>query len=200
MPSLGWRIRAGALIAVGAFGVHDLRYLIAYRGHASHELAVQGHGYLHMLAPVLAGTLVLAAAAFAARLAGAFARGERDGSPPPKTGRIWALASALLVAVYSLQESLEGELAAGHPSGLAALFGHGGWLAAPLAVAIGLLIALALRGAASAIASAAGRRRSSLVLWAPPGASSPVARSVWAPPAGGALARRLAPRAPPAAA
>jgi hypothetical protein len=200
MPSLGWRIRAGALIAVGALGVHDLRYLLAYHGHASQELALQGHGYLRLATPAIAGLLVLAAAAFASRLLRAYA-GRDDGGEPralPTVPRMWALASALLVGVYCTQEWMEGLLAQGHPGGLGAPFSHGGWFALPLALAIGFLIALALRGAAAAIAVAAARGRARLVPPSPVELPSHVARSVWSAPPQGALARRLAPRAPPA--
>jgi hypothetical protein len=199
VPSLGWRIRAGALIAVGALGVHDLRYVLAYHGHASQELALQGHGYLRFATPLVAGLLVLAAAAFAARLMRAYA-GADGGSPRPlpSTSRMWAFAAALLICVYSTQEWLEGLLAEGHPGGIGAPFSHGGWLALPLALAIGLLIALALRGAAAAIAVAAARGHARLEPPAPSELLSRVERSVWSAPPPGALARRLSPRAPPA--
>jgi hypothetical protein len=199
VPTLGWRIRAGALIAVGALGVHDLRYLLAYKGHTSQELALQGHSYLKLAMPMIGGLLVLAAAAFATRLMRAYAVGE-DGErwllPSPR--RLWLIASVLLIAVYSTQEWLEGLLAEGHAGGIGAPFSHGGWLALPLALAIGLLIALALRGAAAAIAVVAARGRARLR--SPKKTSLPAAtgRSVWTAPPRGALARRLAPRAPPA--
>jgi hypothetical protein len=199
VPSLAWRIRAGALIAVGALGVHDLRYLLAYHGHASQELAVQGHAYLRLATPAIAGLLVLAAAAFAARVMRAYASG--DGGEPrllPSTPRLWALASALLIGVYSTQEWMEGLLSEGHAGGIGAPFSHGGWLALPLALLIGFLIALALRGAATAIAAAAARGRARLRPAAAAQLSSSGARSVWLAPPQGALARRLAPRAPPA--
>jgi hypothetical protein len=196
--SLGWRIRAGALVSAGALGVHDLRYLLAYGGGSSHELSVQGHAYLRFVTPLVAGVLVLAAAAFAARLARAYASGDgRDGGPLGSTRRIWAFTSALLIAVYACQEWVEGLLSDGHPGGLVAPFGHGGWLALPLAVAIGLVIALALRGAATAIAVAA-RRHTRLPGVSPLPLPSRIGRSVWAPAAQGALGNRLSPRAPPA--
>jgi hypothetical protein len=199
VPSLGWRIRAGALIAIGALGVHDLRYLLTYHGHADQELALQGHAYLRFATPLIAGLVVLAAAAFATRLMRAYASG--DGDEPrvlPTTSRIWALASGLLLSVYSTQEWMEGLLASGHPGGIAAPFSHGGWLALPLAIVIGLLIALLLRGAAAAIAVAASKGRARLRPATPAQLPSSVARSVWSVPPRGALARRLAPRAPPA--
>jgi hypothetical protein len=197
VPSLGWRIRAAALIAVGALGVHDLRYLLEYHGRVAHELSVQGHGYLRLTTPAIASFLVLVGAAFLARLMRAYAGGSADARPLPSTRRMWLLASSLLVGVYACQEWAEGVLAGGHPGGLAAPFSHGGWLALPLALAIGLLIALALRGAAAAIAVAARRGARAWLAASAPLRSS-VTRSVWAPPLEGALARRLSPRAPPA--
>jgi len=192
-------MRAGALIAVGALGVHDLRYLLAYQGDAGRELSLQGHGYLRLATPLIAGLVVLAAAAFATRLLRAYAAG--DGDEPralPSTRRIWLLTSALLVSVYSVQEWLEGGLATGHPGGLAAPYSHGGWLAVPLALVIGLVLALALRGAAAAIAVAAARGRARLGRPAASKLLPRVGRSVWSAPSPVPLARRLAPRAPPA--
>jgi hypothetical protein len=192
-------MRAGALIAVGALGVHDLRYLLAYHGHAGQELALQGHAYLRFVTPLLAGLLVLAAAAFASRLMRAYAAGEGDAAlRMPSTRRVWLFASALLVAVYSSQEWLEGLLAEGHPGGIGAPFSHGGWVAVPLALAIGLLIALALRGAATAIAVAAARGRTRMAVLARPDLRSRIGSSVWIPARSAPLARALAPRAPPA--
>jgi hypothetical protein len=192
-------MRAGALVAVGALGVHDLRYLLAYEGDAGRELSLQGHGYLRLATPLIAGLVVLAAAAFAARVMRAYAAGDGDEPGPlPSTRRMWLLASALLIAVYSTQEWLEGALASGHPGGLAAPYSHGGWMAVPLALLIGFLIALALRGAAAAIAVAAARGRARLGRLATAPLLSSVSRSVWSAPAQAPLARRLAPRAPPA--
>jgi hypothetical protein len=188
------------LIAVGAFGVHDLRYLIAYGGRAGQELSLQGHGYLRVVAPLVAGLVVLAAAAFAVRLARAYASGRGDGAMLPSTPRIWGLASSLLVAIFACQEWVEGLLAEGHPGGIGAPFSHGGWIALPLAIAIGLLVALALRGAARAIAVAAQRGARARIAPAAAPLVSRVARSVWAARLTGALSRRLSPRAPPAVA
>lgn len=187
------------LMAVGALGIHDLRYLLAYKGDAGHELSLQGHGYLRLATPLIAGLVVLAAAALAARVMRAYAAGD-DGEPRPlpSTRRLWLVASALLIAVYSTQEWLEGELAAGHPGGLAAPYSHGGWMAIPLALLIGLAIALALRGAAAAIAVAAARGVARLDRPAPSPLLSSVSRSLLSAPARAPLARRLAPRAPPA--
>ena len=199
VPSVGWRIRAGALVALGALGVHDLRYLLAYGGKTGQELSLQGHGYLRLAAPAIAGLVVLAAAAFAGRLMRAYAAGE--GEEPrvlASTRRTWLLASALLVSVYATQEWIEGVLADGHPGGITAPFSHGGLVAIPLALAIGLLIALVLRGAAAAIAVAAARGRARLRRAEDAVLPLRVRASVCASPRLALLARSLAPRAPPA--
>jgi len=56
------------------------------------------------------------------------------------------LAFVALVSVYVAQELLEGLVASGHPHGLAAAFGGGGWVAVLLAAPVALLVALGLRG------------------------------------------------------
>lgn len=190
MRSLPTRIRAAALISVGALGVHDLRYLIAYHGGTAHELSVTGHGYLKGATPLVVGVFVLALANFAVRLL--------LGSAEPKLPslqRMWAFLSAVLVTIYVCQEWIEGMVARGHPAGVAGVLGQGGWVALPLAVATGLLIALALRRAERAIALAGAPRPRPVLRPRPVVALA--AASVWRPPRGGALSRRLAPRGPP---
>lgn len=192
MVAMPRRVRAAALISAGAIGVHDLRYLIAYRGSAAHELSVQGHGYLRFVTPLVVGVLILVLADFAGRL---FKAG--DGSRPLSTRRLWPLLAATLVLIYACQEWVEGMVAEGHPGGIAGIFGAGGWISVPLALVIGLLIALALRvaDAAAPVTSGPGdphwlRPRPLVAI---------VAASVWRPLVGEALARRLAPRGPPLA-
>ncbi len=187
------------LIALGALGVHDLRYLLAYGGNAGHELSLQGHGYLRFATPLIAGLVVLGASAFAARVMRAYITGDAGGTRAlPSTRRLWLGASVLLVSVYATQEWLEGLLAEGHPGGLGAPFGHGGLVAIPLAFAIGLVVALALRGAASAIAVAAARGRARLRPAAAGSLPLRISRSLFVPPRLAPLARHIAPRAPPA--
>jgi hypothetical protein len=191
MVAMPRRVRAAALISAGAIGVHDLRYLIAYRGSAAHELSVQGHGYLRFVTPLVVGVLILLLADFAGRL---FRTG--DASRPLSTRRLWPLLAATLVLIYACQEWVEGMVAEGHPGGIAGVFGSGGWVALPLALVVGLLIALALRVAEATVTPAPLARMSlrlrPLVAIA--------AASVWCPTLGRRLARRLAPRGPPLAA
>jgi hypothetical protein len=131
-------VRLAALLASGAFALHQLRYLIAFGG-SSGELAREGHAYMTELLPPLA-VLVLAAAL------ATLIRGTEGAAPAraPLPGRI-AFFAAALFAIYAGQESLEGIMAAGHPGGPAALLGGDGWIALPLALAIGALTALAAR-------------------------------------------------------
>lgn len=51
---------------------------------------------------------------------------------------LWLSCTACLLAVYSSQEVLEGLFATGHPTGIAGVFGGGGWWAIPAAACVGL--------------------------------------------------------------
>jgi len=128
-------VRLAAILALGAFALHQLRYLIA----ASAELAEQTHGYVTDLLPPIA-VLILAAAL------ATLVRGTERASPArPPLGRRIAVFAAGLLAIYASQESLEGLAATAHPAGPAALLADGGWLALPLALALGTLAALLAR-------------------------------------------------------
>ncbi|HEX8074036.1 MAG TPA: hypothetical protein VF545_03575 [Thermoleophilaceae bacterium] len=190
----GRRVRAAALVTAGAFAVHQVRYLLTYGPDSDHRLASEGHAYLTPLLVLLAFALALGAAVFVARVArGRHGRGPR---PDPPLARTWAGASLCLFVLYALQESLEALLDGGHPVGLAGILGGGGWAAIPLSLAIGLLVALALRGADAALEvalrPAAGPRRAR-----PPILS--VARADRGRPSLNVAARHLAGRGPPAA-
>lgn len=137
--------------------VHQLRYLLGYEGEAARALTVQGHAYLSLLTPTVGGALALALAEFGWRLTRP-RRGDAFDAPRG-FGRCWAFASTALVALYALQEWLEGTFEAGHPAGIAGVVGHGGWVALPLALAVGAVVALLLRGAATVIAAAARQVR-----------------------------------------
>lgn len=152
------RSRGLLLLPAGAFVVHQLRYWLAYGPHAEAQLQAQGHSYLDSFAPWLVLLLCLAAGSFLARVAQAAATG-RAGRRGRSFGAIWASSSAMLVAVYAVQEFLEGLVAAGHPGGVHGIVGHGGWWAGVLAVAVGAVIALVLRFASVVVEAAARRFR-----------------------------------------
>lgn len=118
-------------MVAGTFGLHQLRFALAGE-NADH---VHGHGYLSVAGPLLAGFLLLALTLGLARAA----RGTNDHTPSLR--RVWFAASVALIAVYCAQESLEGQHS---------LLAHGGWLALPLALVIGLVIALLARTSAPA--------------------------------------------------
>jgi hypothetical protein len=130
--------RAAALIAVAELCVHQLRYLLSFGGAAGDQLARQGHSYLAGAAPVLAALAVSLIAAGVLRAALGGRRPIRFASLPRRT----ALFALAILAVYCVQESVEGVLSPGHPAGLAALLAHSGLLAVPLSIACGAVGAL----------------------------------------------------------
>lgn len=191
MSATSPRLRATAALAVAAFALHQGRYLLGYREAGGDTLAAHGHGYLTLLVPLLA----LLAAAAAAQFLSVLARGDAPAATGRRTrfGAVWLGATLALLATYAAQELLEGLLAGGHPDGAGALLAGGGWWALPLAVAIGLAVALLLRAAAVAIEAAARRRRPAVRRArrvAPPPASADL-------PALSVFGRNLAGRAPP---
>jgi len=189
------RLRASALLGVGALAVHELRYLVGYGGDARSALAAHGHSYL-----VLATTLVVLVVlvALGVFLAG-IARGAAESRGPASSARRLAAAAAgALLAIYSFQELVEGLVTPGHPAGLAGIYGNGGWSAVLFAGVVGLLIALMLRGAEAVLACVAAARRRAAPRSSTFSASAPRALRV-AIAARAGLARHQAGRAPPLA-
>ena len=184
--------RGFVLFPAAAYAVHQLRYELGYGSGSSSALAAQGHGYLDSLAPWIAVLLALGLGSFLARLARA-AGGRAEAGPRRPFASLAAVAWALLFLAYAVQEWLEGIFAAGHPAGLAGIFGHGGWWAIPLSALAALLVAAALRlagVAVEAVARLAARRV--------PAGPAPVLRPLPVTAAARSpLARRLAGRAPP---
>ena len=208
--------RTGALLALGGLAVHQLRYLLAFGSGSGAELHQEGHDYLAQVVPIL---VALAVAAIVARLVvgaiatragrsltGGSARYRRDSaryslfsplSPTVARGLIYA---AALATVFWAQELAEGAVAAGHPSGVAAVLGGGAWIAIPLALALGLAAATVewlLDRAERAIAMALGVGTTPL---SPPGPPAAPILLLRAPLAAQGLAFGFARRPPPAVA
>ena len=138
--------------------VHQLRYQLAYGDHSDSQLAAQGHAYLGAVTPLAAMLVAIAAGVFIAALARARREGEAGERGRPFL-LVWLLAAGALLGIYALQELAEGMFVAGHPAGWHGVFGDGGLWALPLAVALGAVVALALRVAAVARRWAAGLGR-----------------------------------------
>ena len=176
------RFRRAALLSSGAWAVHELRFTIApVDGGVG-----PGHSYLHAALPALTVLLALAAIGFAARLVAP----RREPGAARSLRADWVSCALVLLVSFVLQEGGESLLSA-H----GAVFAAGGWLGVPLAVVIGLGVALLLRGARAAVeAGARPTARLQLALPAP-------LSSAFAPPAARRPAvaplRHLAARPPP---
>jgi hypothetical protein len=187
-------LRLPALVVAAALALHQLRYLVGYGGGSGEALAHQGHGYL-MFAEMAAGVLLaLGAGLLLTRISAARRTGTSEAAPRSFTA-LWLGAAATLLAVYAVQELLEGLGASGHPEGLAALVGHGGLVAVPLALVLGAFVALFVRGAHALVAAAAARGSRAGVRRAP---LQPAPRETRKVPRTSVLARHMAGRAPPA--
>jgi len=142
-------MRAGTLLALGAYAVHELRYAITFGGGTSHVLEDHGHSYMSALVPVLG--LLLAVALGSWVMAIVRAHRDRVGEPERRGfSAAWLAASASMFGIFALQETIEGLVAPGHMGGAAAVFGAGGWTALPLALVVGAVVVLLLRGARAA--------------------------------------------------
>lgn len=141
------RAASGALLPPAAFAVHQLRYTLAYGAGTSTELERTGHAYMHSMVPWLVLLLALAAGGFLRALGGAFAKQTTPRRYSLSFAALWLACTGVLVAVFAMQEMLEGWLIVGHPGGLSGIFGYGGWWAVPAATCIGLVLAAAYHGA-----------------------------------------------------
>lgn len=144
--------RGVVLLPAAALLVHQLRYWLTYGSSASSQLADQGHAYLGAAVPWLVIVTAAGLAAFVTRLA------RSADSPRRRFGSVWGTTSAGLLAIYVLQELLEGLFATGHPGGLAGVFGHGGWWSVPAAVAVAFVMACLLRVTETLVRLVARRR------------------------------------------
>jgi hypothetical protein len=178
MRRAGLQARAIALLPLGAFAVHQLRYLALPASEDPHA-----HGYLGV-APVLLAVL-------AALVLARYLQHSAAGRPVRGPRAILPIAGALL-AIYVTQELIEAIAVPGAPLP----FAHGGWIAAPLALAVGALLSLALRAGDAAQEALAAEvtltPRLPLAPLALLAAGAPLARP------GRPLARHCAGRGPPA--
>jgi hypothetical protein len=181
------------LFPAAAFAVHQFRYELAYGSRSGAALSAQGHGYVNSLAPWVALLVALAFGTFLNRLARA-AAGRAESPPRRAFGSLWGIASVSLLATYSLQEWLEGLFAAGHPGGIAGIFGHGGWWAIVLSLGFGLVVAALLRLASAVLEIALRAARARVAVPDAVARPASVALLRWAPLAG-AFAGRAPPRA-----
>lgn len=62
-----------------------------------------------------------------------------------RLARLWPIASASILGLYVGQEFLAAELTSGHPPGLTGVVGAGGWIAVPIALVLGAIVAFAVR-------------------------------------------------------
>ncbi len=153
------RLAPVALMPAAAFAVHQLRYWLAFGGHAGAELERQGHSYLHSVVPWIVLILAVAAGAFL-KAVGRALRGQSSLSRYTVSfAALWLVCAACLLGIYVLQELLEGFIVSGHPVALAGIFGYGGWWAIPAALVVGLVLAALLHGARALLEEIACRSR-----------------------------------------
>jgi hypothetical protein len=132
---------AVALFALAAFGLHQLRYVLAGAG-GSAAAVEQSHEYLGVALPVIAS---IAVAVVASALTAAAIKHLHQPARGPVRVPLLSLAYAVaLVALFAVQELGEAVLSAERAGGVEAIAGHGGWVVLPLAAAFGVLLALVL--------------------------------------------------------
>jgi hypothetical protein len=153
-----WRSSGLLLVPAAALVVHQARYWLAYGPRANTELAAQGHSYLTSIVPWTILALALGASAFLRRVARALRTGEAGAFGRLPAPALWLLTTAGLIAIYAVQETLEGMVVAGHPGGVAGVFGHGGWWALPVAALLALAIVALLLAGRVVIRLASARR------------------------------------------
>jgi hypothetical protein len=183
--------RATGTLALGALALHELRYLLASEpGLDAHG----AHAYMAQTVPVI---VVLATALLAAVLLAPL-----SGHAPRRRRRSLraraVLYAALLLGLFWTQELAEATFSGCVWAGVAALVDSGGWIALPLALALGSIAALATHGLEGM------ERRLAAAQWAPcPRRTRSGSRAVTGvrlrPRVADALAFGIAPRPPPAA-
>ncbi len=150
-------ISCSTLVPAAALAVHQLRFMLAFGGHANAVLSRQGHAYLHSLAPWIVLATAMAAGLFLFALGRALGGHRSPGRYALSFAGLWIASSLTLVAIFATQELLEGMFATGHPAALAGVFGYGGWWSIPAALCVGLVLAGVFHGARLALDEVARR-------------------------------------------
>lgn len=140
-----------------ALVVHQARFTLTYGSRANAELAAQGHSYLHSLVPWTILALGVSASTFLRRAAHAARTGDSGRLTRLSTAALWSITVVGLVAIYAVQETLEGLTFSGHPTGVSGVLGHGGWWAIPAAAVVALGVVAVLRAGRAVLRFAAGR-------------------------------------------
>jgi len=181
------------LIPAAALVVHQLRFWLTYGSAADAQLTASGHSYQTSLVPWVVLTLGIGLSSFLRRAAHAVRSGETGSFVRLSPARLWAVTTVGLVAIYTVQESLEELYASGHPTGFSGIFGHGGWWAIPSAAAVAIAVVALLRlgRAVLRLAGRAGARRPRF------GRALPTFPAIVLLVAPAPLARAAAGRAPP---
>lgn len=131
--------RSALLLLAAAFAVHQLRHYLTVGDHGhggvggltSHAMEVQGAG--------LVVALLLAA------IIGKVAVASRgDSATRVRVLRVWPLTVLAVLTVYGAQELVAGAACSSLPIALSEMTAASGWVAAPLALGFGALIALAV--------------------------------------------------------
>jgi hypothetical protein len=182
-------LRHVTLIAGGAIAVHELSYLAGFGTAGSH--APTDHSYVAALLPALA--IVAALALFATVERGVAGRRTRPASPRT---RVLTYAAAIL-SLFLGQETVEGLLAGADPVQIASVLAAHGVMAIPLALGLGFVAWLAMRGLETVEARIATRFDRSTPRRAPRLGVRPRLLDVILSPA--LLAGGAAARAPPSA-
>ena len=118
-----------------------MRYAIGYGSDAPHALAAHPHGYLAITMPAILVALAAAIGGVAMRAARGRMPAARIGSARVRSfGLLWLACAAALATTFGVQETLEG----------AGAFAGSGWIGFALALPVGFVVALAMRGADAA--------------------------------------------------
>lgn len=130
--------RATGTLALGALALHELRYLL---GSGAGLDAHASHAYMAQAVPVVVafGTALLAAALLAP-LGGRPHRAGRRSVPQRAV-----LYAGLLLVVFAAQELTEAWISGAGLGAIASLVVSSGWIAVPLALALGGVAAAATR-------------------------------------------------------